>query len=188
MYVVEVSDNNGCIGRDSTTLTTLLPLPKGFLPMDTAVCSYGSFELRAPNGYSAYFWNNGASANSITIRQPGVYWLQVKDNNNCTGKDTIVVNPKDCMKGFYIPSAFTPNGDGRNDIFRPMLFGNVKRYQFAVYNRWGEVIYLTTELSKGWNGKFDSSTQDTNVFVWSCTFQLEGEEIKTEKGTVVLIR
>jgi gliding motility-associated-like protein len=117
-----------------------------------------------------------------------VYWLQVKDNNNCTGKDTIVVNPKDCMKGFYIPSAFTPNGDGRNDIFRPMLFGNVKRYQFAVYNRWGEVIYLTTELSKGWNGKFDSSTQDTNVFVWSCTFQLEGEEIKTEKGTVVLIR
>jgi gliding motility-associated-like protein len=188
MYVVEVSDNNGCIGRDSTTLTTLLPLPKGFLPMDTAVCSYGSFELRAPNGYSAYFWNNGASASSITIRQPGVYWLQVKDNNNCTGKDTIVVNPKDCMKGFYIPSAFTPNGDGRNDIFRPMLFGNVKRYQFAVYNRWGEVIYLTTELSKGWNGKFDSSTQDTNVFVWSCTFQLEGEEIKTEKGTVVLIR
>jgi gliding motility-associated-like protein len=112
----------------------------------------------------------------------------VKDANNCTGKDTILVGPKDCMKGFYIPTAFTPNGDGKNDVFRPMLFGNVKKYQFTIYNRWGQAVFQTSDLSKSWDGTFGGETQDSNVFIWSCTYQFEGEEIKQEKGTVVVIR
>jgi gliding motility-associated-like protein len=188
VYAVEVSDKNGCKGSDSTTITTLLPLPNDFLPADTAICSYGSLELKPLRTYSSSLWSNGASAPSITITQPGLYWLQVKDANNCTGKDTILVGPKDCMKGFYIPTAFTPNGDGKNDVFRPMLFGNVKKYQFTIYNRWGQAVFQTSDLSKSWDGTFGGETQDSNVFIWSCTYQFEGEEIKQEKGTVVVIR
>jgi gliding motility-associated-like protein len=188
VYAVAVSDNHGCTGSDTTTITTLLPLPMGFLPPDTSLCSYSSVTIKALNNYSAYVWSNGATASSITVTQPGLYWLQVKDANNCTGKDSLLVNPKDCMKGFYIPTAFTPNGDGKNDVFRPMLFGNVKTYQFTVYNRWGQAVFQTTDLTKAWDGKLGSGTKDSNVFVWSCTYQMEGEEIKTEKGTVVLIR
>jgi gliding motility-associated-like protein len=187
-YAVEVMDHNGCRGTDTTVITTLLPLPIQFLPSDTAICSYGSLTLKANTAYKTYLWSTNALGSSITINQPGLYWLQVKDGNDCEGKDSIVVSPKECMKGLYVPTAFSPNGDRKNEVFRPMLFGNVKHYQFTVYNRWGQVIYQTTEPGKGWNGSYGGSTQDSNVFVWTCSYQLEGDALKTERGTVLLIR
>jgi gliding motility-associated-like protein len=187
-YFVSVVDNNGCPGSDTTAITTILPQPKSFLPPDTAICSYGTLELKSTSSYRSYLWSDGSRAPSITITQSGIYWLQVQDNNNCTGKDSILVNPKQCLSGFYVPTAFTPNGDGKNDIFKPLLFGRVKKYQFTIYNRWGQVIYQTSNLQYGWDGKASGILLDTNVFAWSCTYQMEGENVKTEKGTVVLIK
>ena len=125
---------------------------------------------------------------SITIKQPGDYWLQVKDQQGCYGKDTIVVNPKDCLKGFYMPTGFTPNGDGKNDLLRPLLFGNVIQYQFIIFNRWGEEVFTSTDKSKGWNGNYKGLAQNSGIFVWMCTYKFEGEETKKESGTCVLIR
>ena len=92
------------------------------------------------------------------------------------------------MKGIYVPSAFSPNGDGKNDAFRPLLFGKVKQFTFTIYNRWGQIIFQTKELQKGWNGMTAGTQQQGNVFVWICYYQLENEQPKVEKGTVVLIR
>jgi gliding motility-associated-like protein len=114
--------------------------------------------------------------------------LQVTDASNCVGRDSIIVNPKKCLKGFYIPTAFTPDNNGRNDSFKPFISGDLKQYQFTIYNRWGQVVFTTKDLSKGRNGNFGGITQDSNVFAWICTYQLEGESVKMEKGTVVLIR
>jgi len=188
LYSVKVTDSHGCIGADTTTITTLLPLPTNFLPSDTAICSYGKMELKPVQSFKEYLWSNQAITPAITISQPGKYWLRVVDNNNCRGTDSIVVSMKDCMDGFYVPSAFTPNNDGKNDIFRPLIFGNVKKYQFTIYNRWGQIVFQTTEIGKGWDGKFGGMQQDPNVFVWTCTYQLEAEEVKHEKGSVTLIR
>jgi gliding motility-associated-like protein len=187
-YAVQVTDNNRCMGSDTAVITTLLSLPIDFLPGDTLICSYDKLLLSPRRLYNSYLWSTGASASSITITQPGNYWLQVKDVNDCIGRDSITVNPKECMKGFYIPTAFTPNKDGSNDVFRPLLFGNVKKYQFTIYNRWAQIVFQTTELNKGWDGTLGGISQDPNVFVWTCVYQLEGEAMKSEKGTVMLIR
>lgn len=188
-YAVQVTDNNGCKGSDTTVIKKLLPLPQAFLSSDTAICSYGTVELKPlPNIYRNYLWSNGAVTPSITVTQPGNYWLQVWDVNNCMGKDTVIVSPKECMDGMYIPSAFSPNGDGRNDLFRPLLFGNVKHFQFKVYNRWGEIIFQTSEMQKGWDGKVKGLLQETGVYVWTCTYQMEGESRKQKKGSVMLIK
>lgn len=187
-YAVQVTDNNGCKGSDSTTITAILPLPSGFLPLDTLLCSYDRFILTPLKSYSSYQWDNGASSSSLIVSQPGTYWLQVKDANDCIGRDSIVVNPKDCMKGCYVPTAFTPNNDGKNDVFRPMLFGNVKKYQFAIYNRWGQIVFRSTELNKAWDGRVAGVLQQSNVFTWICTYQFENEATKIERGTVILIR
>jgi gliding motility-associated-like protein len=186
-YIVTVTDSHGCQGNDITTITTIHPLPQRFLPQDTAICSYGKLDLKTLSPYKTYLWNNGAGTPAITISQPGTYWLQVKDNNNCIGKDSIIVSVKQCMSGLYIPTAFTPNGDGKNDVFRPLLFGNVKHFLFTVYNRWGQIVYQTSELQKGWDGKLTGKPQDTNVFVWTCSYQREGEKENFERGTVTLI-
>jgi gliding motility-associated-like protein len=92
------------------------------------------------------------------------------------------------MSGFYAPTAFSPNGDRKNDDFKPLLFGVVKTYQLTIYNRWGEIIFYSTDPFKGWGGKVGGIPQPTGVFVWTCTYQMEGEEMKREKGTITLIR
>jgi gliding motility-associated-like protein len=69
-----------------------------------------------------------------------------------------------------------------------MLFGNIKQYRLTIYNRWGQVIFQTTDPAKGWNGTYGGSQQDTNVFAWFCTYQFEGGKMESAKGTVVLIR
>jgi gliding motility-associated-like protein len=158
------------------------------LSNDTALCSYGSILLNASHTYTNYLWSTGATAASIQISAPGTYWLQATDDLNCAGRDTILVSAKECLKGVYIPTAFTPNSDGRNDDFKPFIGGIVKQYRFTIYNRWGQVLFTTNNVHKGWDGNFGSTTQDANVFAWTCTYQLEGEALKVEKGTVVLIR
>jgi gliding motility-associated-like protein len=112
----------------------------------------------------------------------------VTDNNNCIGKDTIIVFQKDCLMGLFTPSAFTPNRDGKNDVFKPVFWGAVKQFKFVVYNRWGEVVFTTSELNKGWDGTVKGVLQDSGVFIWTCTYKFDSEKEKMGKGTVVLLK
>ena len=187
-FYVTVTDNNGCSGSDTTIVNTSLPKPADFLPPDTAVCDYGSVELKPSTNYRNYLWSNGAINRDIIVTDPGLYWLEVTDLNNCKGKDTVLVNRKECLKGFFIPSGFTPNNDALNDIFRPLIFGHVIQYKFQVYNRWGQLVFESNELKKGWDGAVRGVKQNTGVYVWLCKFQLENQEPRLEKGTVTLIR
>ena len=188
MYAVTVTDANGCKGADTTYINQLYPSPALFLPADTAICTFGSIVLNPLRNYNAYQWSSGSNTSSLSITQPGTYWLEVTDANNCKGRDSVIVNPKECLKGLYVPSGFTPNGDGKNDVLKPFLFGNVKIYEFRVFNRWGETVFVTNDPYTGWNGLYKGVPQDANVFIWSCRYQLEGEEEKMGRGTVVLIR
>ncbi|HMK26355.1 MAG TPA: T9SS type B sorting domain-containing protein [Chitinophagaceae bacterium] len=187
-YAVMVTDQNGCRGSDTAWVTSLLPSPVGFLPPDTSVCSYGSISLFPSASYNQYLWSTGSNNISISVTQPGSYWLQVRDNNNCTGSDTINVSLKDCMLGVYIPTAFTPGNDGRNDILKPMVFGNMLQYHFTVYDRAGQVMFSSSTPGQGWDGRNNGQSLNTAVFVWVCRYQLSGEEVKLQKGTVLLIR
>lgn len=188
VYSVTVTDNHNCSNSASTTIDQLLPAPANFLPADTSICSYGDLQLIPKNIFSNYSWNTGELSAAITITQAGTYWLRATDNNGCTGTDTIYISPKDCLEGFFVPTAFTPNHDGKNDVLLPRLFGNIKLYDLRIYNRWGQIVFQTTDPHKAWDGNFNGMSQDSNVFIWTCTYQLEGEERKIEKGTVVLIR
>ncbi|MBI5372863.1 MAG: gliding motility-associated C-terminal domain-containing protein [Sphingobacteriales bacterium] len=188
MYAVTVTDQHGCKGADTTYITWYHPLPAAFLPADTGLCSYSSFLLNPVSAYNAYQWSTGNTGAQIRISQPGTYWLDVTDQNNCTGRDSIIVSPKECLKGLYVPSGFTPNADGKNDLLKPFLFGNVKKYEFRVFNRWGETVFYTNDPDAGWNGVYKGQLMDGNVFAWTCRYQLDGEKEKMGKGTVLLIR
>jgi len=189
VYSVTVTDNNGCKGSDTSKITTIYAKPFGFLGPDTAICPYyDEIKLQANTRFDEYVWNTGSAASSLTVKKPGTYWLQVKDGNDCIGKDTIIVNSKDCGKGFFVPTGFTPNNDGKNDLLKPILLGDVAQYKFWIYNRWGELIFETTDLNKGWDGTYKGQPQATGVFVWRCTYQFLNEQVQNAKGTFILIR
>ncbi|GAA4344051.1 hypothetical protein GCM10023184_44850 [Flaviaesturariibacter amylovorans] len=185
---VRVTDGNGCSAADTIRITTVTPLPRDFLPSDTFLCQYGSVELRSVLSFSRYHWNTGLTTPSLRVSGPGTYWLDATNAQGCTGRDTIAVQAKSCMKGLFVPTAFTPGRDGRNDQLRGLLFGTVVSYEFVIYNRWGERVFATHSPGRGWDGRLRNVDQDMGVFVWSCLYQLAGEPARMEKGTFLLIR
>jgi gliding motility-associated-like protein len=92
---------------------------------------------------------------------------------------------------FFIPNAFSPNGDGENDIFLPVS-PNYSGYKFEVFSRWGELLFQTTDKTIGWDGKHVGTGVKADVYVWQVTFmEHQGTEGTVEKqvhGTVNLIR
>ncbi|RXK86008.1 T9SS type B sorting domain-containing protein [Filimonas effusa] len=188
-YWVKVTDQHGCEATETRSINRWLPLPSGFLPKDTSMCSYGTIVIRPVTRFRQYAWSDASVAASLTVTTPGIYWLQATDEHECVGKDTVVVGLRKCIEGFYAPTAFTPNQDGRNDYFKPLVFGRIAKYALTIYNRWGQVVHQTSEYDgKGWNGLFKGEIQPPGAFVWLCRYQLEGQPLQEEKGTVLLMR
>ncbi len=189
-YWVTVTDRYQCSGTDTTEITQTTPSPSGFLPPDTTVCVYTSFPLGPISSFEKYDWNTGESTAFILISEPGVYHLSVTDNNGCVGSDTININPKPCVEEIFVPNGFTPNGDGRNDVLRPLNLNHERltRFHFTIFNRWGQRIFESRNASLGWDGKFQGTELDTGVYVWQLEYQFPDGPVTVRKGTVVLVR
>ena len=187
-YYVSVTDIHQCNGSDTIHVVRLLPIPANFLQGDTAICKYSDMVLFSNNTYTSYLWNNGETGTSIKINQPGLYWMQAIDQYNCKGVDSVTVFTKDCMEGIYVPTAFTPNNDGKNDIFKPFIFGNIVHYEFTIYNRFGQIVFTTTNPFNGWDGNLKGIQQNAGGFTWICRYLLLGKTDQVKSGSVVLIR
>jgi gliding motility-associated-like protein len=187
LYIVKAKDACNIISSD-TILITQNDIPEAFLPRDTSVCVYDKIKIQANKSFVNYLWNNNTSTSFINVTAPGIYWLKVTDFNGCSGEDSILVTTKDCMHGVYVPSAFSPNGDGKNDIFKPLVFGQLLNYNFQVFDRYGQMIFHSYDASKGWDGLVKGKKQNSNVFVWMCTYQLQDEKTTKKTGTVTLIK
>jgi len=187
-YWVQVTDINNCTSTDTVEIKNIFPLPSGFLNKTDTICQYEKITIAPFNSYSQYTWSNGSMQSRIAVDKPGQYILTVKDVNNCMGKDTIDVIQKVCHTGVWVPTAFTPNGNQLNDVFRAMVYGIAESFKLQVFDRWGNLVFETTDPLKGWDGKVKGITVTTSVFVWQCSYKLKGAQHEFQKGTVTLIR
>ncbi len=187
-YYVTVSDANGCKATDTSSINTIVPLPSGFLKTDTTACMYSGVQLSSNYPYSSYAWSTGSTAPSILVTEPGTYSLQVTDAHGCSNEAYIAVKFKLCPTSIYFPSAFTPNGDGLNDRFRPILTGVLQGFKLDIYTRNGERIAEITDWQKGWNGNRATIPQGADTYVWKAVFQFAGYDPEMRSGTVVLVR
>ena len=189
VYWVTVTDEHGCQAADSAHVTTTAAPPAGFLPQDTTVCQYGNVVITTLQPYVNYSWSDLSTGPSLTVNQPGIYWVTVTDINGCTGKDSIVVTGKECLVGLFVPNAFTPNGDGHNDRFKPLYYGNASQFEFMVFNRWGQRVFVTQSPgTDGWDGTINGTPSPAGTYVWYCHYQSDGQPPAEQKGTVILIR
>jgi|GEM_PF-2701565 len=120
------------------------------------------------------------------INAPTQYILTVLDDTGCSASDTVLVDYL-FTKSFYIPSAFSPNGDLINDLFRPVMAG-VSSGKMAIYNRWGQLVYESTDLEKGWDGTVQADAADIEVYLYIITVVFNDASIKDFKGNVTLVR
>jgi len=96
-----------------------------------------------------------------------------------------------CSNELFVPSAFTPNSDGLNDILRPISYGSpgeLKLVSFKVYNRWGQLVYMTTELNEGWNGMLNGKKQSIGTFAWVLQYTTHQGNLVSKKGTTILLK
>lgn len=137
-----------------------------------------------------YAWDNYSNNNSATLGDipAGTYHVTVTDANGCEGDTTVTISEIPCCK-VLMPSAFTPNGDGNNDAFKPVSNSDITGYQLAIYNRWGQKIYETTDLAKGWDGKDKGKDAGTDVYFYTLTYTCyrDNQQYKI-KGEITLVR
>ncbi|MEI2750555.1 MAG: gliding motility-associated C-terminal domain-containing protein [Ferruginibacter sp.] len=104
----------------------------------------------------------------------------------CSDKDTVFVKVYDGPT-YYVPSAFTPNGDGLNDVFRAVPVGISYTEWFRVFNRLGEMVFSTNRWLKGWDGTYLNKRQPNGTYVWVIKGLDRRGKVVEMKGTVILI-
>lgn len=116
------------------------------------------------------------------------YKVKAYTKENCFAADTIKIRVFRTIPSIFIADAFTPNNDGLNDIIKPVCVGITKLNYFNIYNRWGEMLFTTNQIGKGWDGKFNGTKQNSGTFVYTVEgIDYLGNTI-TKKGTIVLIQ
>jgi len=162
--------------------------PKVSLGADTCFGGKDSVVLKTQSGYINYVWN-GITTNSpiYVVKQPGTYSVTV--SNMCGIKTDTVQVLKSCEFEIYMPNAFTPNGDGLNDWFRVPKQNYNRLISFTIFNRWGQKVFATQNISEGWNGMNGEYQASIGTYVYIIVMKsLDGRKTFTEKGYVTLIR
>ncbi len=194
-YIVTVRDTLGCPKpvRD-TVYIKVIKLVADAGPRDTSIVKDQPLQLNGTGG-DIYLWSPGTYLSDVNISNPVSnpkdsieYVLRVSNAEGCTATDTINVRLFFLEPGLYVPTAFTPNGDAINNTFKPIALGIRSLDNFVIYNRFGELVFQTSQIGKGWDGKYKAAAQGTDTFVWYAeATDYKGRKLK-KKGTVVLIR
>ena len=195
-YTVKVS--NDCFSSTANVDVTVHPLPIVNAGNDTLIYRNTDAILNGISTGATYFWYPGDTNNSIldpfllqTTATPlytTAYYLFATSSYGCNNVDTVVVTV-DAYTLVMLPTAFTPNGDGVNDVFRIVRYLNIQHLdEFAVYDRWGEKVFTTDIITDGWNGTYKGHPQEMGVYVWYVKARTyDGQDI-LKKGNVTLIR
>lgn len=159
---------------------------------DISICEGESARLVASAEGAQIFWQDDPLATSLSVTEPGLYIVTA---TNACGTQTkeVAVTVRDCSCAVYVPNAFTPNNDGLNENFGPVFECQPDAYEFRIYNRWGEEIYRSNDLTERWNGSVRNGVHytDIDVYQWVLTYEhvqsrLRGTQLI--RGTVTVIR
>ena len=181
-------NNNGCITGDTIKVKYDLK-PVFTLGKDTLICEGMKVRLQPviQSGSDLnYLWSTGSTEKNIFINESGLYSLTL--SNKCgTKNDDILVRKGTCE--IYVPNAFTPNNDNKNDIFRAYYGENISNFKLQIYNRWGLQVFETNDILKGWDGNVNGRKQPQGAYVWIIKYKtLTNNSEQKMNGTVSLLR
>jgi gliding motility-associated-like protein len=198
---VELLYPTGCTLSQSMNLTVLTP---DYQPQvrDTIICVGQNITFTAGTGRKeeTISWDNGSTKREYSINtanltpSSGEIYTALIKNSCAQWTDSFRIKTRDCGYGLYMPTAFSPNGDGENDIFKPFLKADylyIETYDFKVFNRWGNLIFQSDTIQNGWDGSFKGSPLPNDVYVWQLIIRHKFNE-KTEVlkvgGDVTIMR
>ena len=197
-YVIAVSDTLGCPKIVTDTIrVTVVPRIIPNAGIDTIAVIGRPMQLGASGGLS-YLWTPSTFLNDPQIANPVftgaagtdsvVYTVRVFTQAGCYAEDNVTVTVFNGIANIWVPSGFTPNKDGKNDILRPITKGIKQLIQFNVFNRWGQLIYTTNRMGEGWDGTYKGEFQPSGAYVYEAVGIDYADKKVYTKGTSVIIR
>ncbi len=193
-YSLSITTAEGCKGTNSITLTDI-GLPTHILLKDTTICFIATpvLTMEAEEALITEWSHNNVTEYSSTykIRERGLYNLVLSNGKNCSIRDEISITEQ-CSYNLYLPTAFSPNGDGKNDYFGPESFETYE-FEFLIFNRWGQNIYSSSNLNEKWDGTLGNKKSPTGLYVYHIKYSvvdLVTNRLKkiTKSGHFTLIR
>jgi gliding motility-associated-like protein len=188
-----INDIQGTIGIDGLVLTadtTMLPItiPEFNLGNDTTICNIDTFRIYAPKYYKNYYWLNGETSSSILVYNSGRYYCSA-DLGCGTYSDTIDITfcKATYWDTIYLPNAFTPNNDSKNDI---ISFSNSKidPISLSIINRYGNEVYKSKSYFN-WDGYFKGLPCDEGVYFYSLTYKIKNSyDVIVRNGDITLLK
>ena len=192
-YVITVSNN--CFSDSAITQVIIHPLPVVDAGPDTLIWRDTQAQLHGFTSETNHFWNPSTWLDDpydlntkAEPQQTQWYELIAIDAYGCLGLDSVLVTVE-ALTVLDIPTAFSPDGNGVNDFFRIARHLNIEKLrEFAVYNRWGEKIFATTDINQGWDGRYNGQEQPLGVYVWMVNADGKDGSHIIRKGNVTLVR
>ena len=179
---------------DSLTKTLEMPsLPVTISPGQTIFIGQ-KIQLFVNGPGTTFQWSPATGLSNTTVAKPLaspvqdiMYKATVINNNGCSGEDSVLIKVVD-LDGIFVPTAFTPNNDGKNDDIRPYFGTKFILKEFSIFNRWGERVFTTNKRDEGWKGKINAVEQNPGVYIWILKYVDDKGKTKEKKGTLMLIR
>ncbi|MFM2225546.1 MAG: hypothetical protein RJA07_1748 [Bacteroidota bacterium] len=184
------------LGCDSTIHTVINMLPKFKIDLgsDVLMCDDKTITLNAnPNNLigGSFSWNNGVGIATTEISSGGLYIVTATFPPCKPVLDSIFIVTENCDCNMYMPNAFSPNHDGLNETIKPVIECNPLPidYVFSIYNRWGQLVFTTSNIDESWDGNFKKKEQEVGVYDYLISYKHSANEKKIiKKGDISLIR
>jgi gliding motility-associated-like protein len=188
-YYLTVTDDYGCKGYD-TVIVNEPPEIILKLTHDSNIETQGSAYLEVSGGVPPYsfLWSTGSESQSINYLAGGMYSVTVTDSNSCSVTDSVFVT---VHYKVFAPTAFSPNGDNVNDELVFFEVGtDLKKIELHIFDRFGKLVYETSNINQYWNGKMNNVGNDCPVeaYTWLANLLFKNGESTIYKGNVTLLR
>jgi gliding motility-associated-like protein len=191
-YSVAATDSNSC-KNTATVNVSVVPIPIAEINSSVDSICLGSTLILTATGGDEYLWNNGYSFQdlSVTPMSSTEYTVTVSNisqSTKCSDVASFYLDVKKC-NFFYYPNAFTPNGDGLNDEFAVVgEFGAIDYYKTYIYDRWGKLVFSSSDPFQKWDGKYNGLDAPDGVYTYYSIIKEKFFDQYEMKGTVHLIR
>jgi gliding motility-associated-like protein len=197
-YTLNVTDANGCMSIEPGVVMVEVTTPVVFAGNDTAVLIGQTVPLDAvdidKSGFTNFQWSPALGLDDPSIQNPVAtvtgditYTVTASTPTGCSATASIKIVAV-TVSDIAVPNAFTPNGDGHNDVLRVHLIGIKDFKYFRVFNRWGQQVFFSSDPGAGWDGTVGGQVQPLGTYVWMALgLDFSGRAV-TRQGTVILIR
>ena len=189
-----IEQYHSCASLATALTATVHSLPDAeIIDIPQTVCYGDKIYLKATGGVQ-YIWNPtdlinvDTGGNNIIVYTPVTLTVDVTDQYNCEDSATVSYSDIQQCCNFSFPTAFTPNDDGKNDDFRVVTYGNMQQFNITIYDRFGEIVYISSDPAKGWDGKLHGVPCQVGTYYYLMNAQCLTGPKKFYKGDVTLIR